>query len=143
MHSWQVGDKLRGECRCDSSKIIDFEYLGGTEFLECGRVLPQKYFNMKPTSTLREILNVLWIPNNSDYTNWRHVPGYNSFWTKKREDAVNLHSSSPRTPVDYEFGDTIKVRGFEYVIKHYSGSSTQGIYLEKKEPPKCSTCGRS
>lgn len=150
---WQVGDILRGECRCDSSKTIDFEYLGGLKFKHTDG-WTQFYSSMNDSSTPQEIIHVFYFKNKSDYTNWRRVASQHNSLTHQEPksgsydprsaclDASRLVSGSVthRTSVDYEFGDCIKVRGFEYQIKHYSGLSTQGIHLEKKEPPKPIIC---
>ena len=134
---WRVGDILRGECLCDSSKIIDFKYLGGARFRGSDGCIQYTSFHLGTSP--QDVVSMFGIQYRSAYTKWRRVPKYEAASlnaSRIRDGSVDASSWPAQYSMDYEFGDTIKVRGFEYEIKHYSGSSTQGIHLEKKEPTK-------
>ena len=131
---WQVGDILRGECRCDSNKIIDFEYLGGDKFRDSKDGCIQYCKGGYPSSNLEDTVLVFSVTYTRNYTNWRRVASQQSTLTHQEPKSDSYDPKS----MDYEFGDTIKIRGFEYIIGGMGmpGLSPISPYLKKKEPPK-------
>ena len=140
---WRVGDILRGECLCDSSKIIDFKYLGGARFRGSDGCIQYTSFHLGTSP--QDVVSMFGIQYRSAYTKWRRVPKYEAaslHASRIRNGSVHASSWPAQYSMDYEFGDTIKVRGFEYVIVGLEGLSPLFPLLKKKEPPKCPTCGR-
>lgn len=132
---WLPGDRLIGECKCNPDKVIKLVYLDGDRF-KFSNTKGSDLWSYNPVcgggfdgSKGYDISEVN-IPKEyklSEYHKWRRVP--------KGELAISEFKDQHRNGIvycnDYEIGDKIRIRGFEYEIFE---DDYFGIFLRKVEP---------